>query len=178
MPNYLLLRRGQPCQSTGSSLSPPSPPSLPPSSPSTPSNTAHSRLNGSQKFAQQRSDAATRTNKGSFTLDELIKRQVGGKTCFFFSPRKTIGPVVCKESVGETFLIDKRGTFSCFQGPGLKTHSYGATWSRVFQNRKSVEALTFTDFSLLSALCHNRSLPLRSVADQTSPLATCVLVTQ
>lgn len=127
LPNYLLLRRGQPCQSTGSSLPPPSPPSLRPSSPSTPSNTAHSRLNGSQKFAQQRSDAAARTNKGSFTLDELIKRQVGDKTCCFFSRRKTIGPVVCKESVGETFLIDKRGTPSCFQGLGLKRF----TWCNV-----------------------------------------------
>lgn len=33
LPNYLLLRRGQPCQSTGSSLSPPSPLSLPPPPP-------------------------------------------------------------------------------------------------------------------------------------------------
>lgn len=34
----------------------------------------------------------------------------------FFSTRKTIGLVVCKESVGENFLIDKRGKFSCFSG--------------------------------------------------------------
>lgn len=133
--------KARPTLSINRELSLPSLPSPLPSSPSTPSNMAHSRLNGSQKFAQQRSDAAARTNKGSFTLDELIKRQVGGKTCFFFFPRKTIGLVVCKESAGETFLIDKRGTFSCFQGLGLKTDSCGATWSHVFQNQKSVEAL-------------------------------------
>lgn len=81
---------------------------------------------------------------------------------FLFSPRKTIGLVVCKESAGETFLIDRRGTFSCFQGLGLKTDSCGATWSHVFQNQKSAEALTVTDFSLLSAEHFATTAPCRS----------------
>lgn len=39
----------------------------------------------------------------------------------FSSPRKTLGHVSVKNLWGENFLIDKRGTFLCFQGLGLKT---------------------------------------------------------
>lgn len=118
LPNYLLLRRGQPCQSTGPlplSLSllpllPPSPPHL---------QTRPTQHLMALRSLRSRSDDAALTNKGSFTLDELIKRQVGSKTCFFFllPSRKTLGQVRCKESVGEKLLDrQKRKIFAFSRG--------------------------------------------------------------
>lgn len=53
LPNYVLLRQGQPCQSTQQRLP-------------LPSKTVHSRFNGSQKFSVRQSDNVAQTNKVCF----------------------------------------------------------------------------------------------------------------
>lgn len=60
LPNYVLLRQGQPCQSTRQCLP-------------VPSKTVHSRFNGSQKFALQQSDNVARTNKVCCSRDSIMR---------------------------------------------------------------------------------------------------------
>lgn len=127
LPNYLLLRQGQPCQSMGElSILPSLPLSLSPTPfPSTPSNTAHSTLNGSQKFAQSRNDEAASTNKGSFTPDELIK-----------TPKETVGQVCVKKPWGEISWLTKKEYFVFLEARFKTGDSDGATWHQVLELKK------------------------------------------
>lgn len=81
LPNYVLLRQGQPCQSK--------PQRLP-----LPSKTVHSRFNGFQKFALQQSDSVAQSNKVCFSphpiisVPEISTFLVGTKKRHIMIPRK------------------------------------------------------------------------------------------
>ena len=76
LPNYVLLRQGQPCQSTRQHLLPPS-------------KTVHSRFNRSQKFSLRQSDNVAQTNKVCFfsrfnNNSAHIRHHLFFCCCFFF----------------------------------------------------------------------------------------------
>lgn len=79
--------------------------------------------------------------KGSFPLDELIKRQVGSKACFFFSPENSWARWRQEFVGGKISWLTKEEHFCAFRGLAWKQRSM---WCHVFQKWKSISALTFS----------------------------------
>ena len=88
LPNYVLLRQGQPCQSMQQRVP-------------LPSKTVHSRFNGSQKLALQQSDNVAQANKVCFCLDPIISMLIISISVFWKGSKKWDN---CQEMQGKSDL--------------------------------------------------------------------------